>query len=180
MSTDQDAAENAAALARMTELGIHKPTTVTPSAERIAPPQVEPGKPRVHDLKVQTQFWADLWDFKTTAQLRQDDRQYRVGDVLLLREYNPEFGYTGMNVKRRVTHILRHEDVPYGVRRGWCILSTAKMDTRSSAETFHAGFEASIAACIAEGFCYTPMPGDRLVVARDEAWVEFRDAVDTE
>lgn len=173
MSAEQDAAENAAALARMTELGIYKPTTVAPSAERIAPTIGAEGTQRVHGLKVQTQFWADLWEFRTTAQLRQDDRQYRVGDVLLLREYNPQFGYTGMNCKRRVTHILRHEDVPYGVRRGWCILSTAKIDTRSSEETFRAGFDAGVDST-------TNLAHGRPFDLVGEAWVEFRDAVGTE
>ncbi len=128
MSTEDDQRANANALAHLESLGIHKPqgakgpSPVAPSIDTSAPRE-----PRTHDLKVQTQFWADLWEFRTTAQLRQDDRQYRVGDVLLLREYNPQFGYTGMNCKRKITHILRHEDVPYGVRRGWCILSTAVM-----------------------------------------------------
>jgi len=133
MSTEDDQRANAAALAHLESLGIHKPvhrdivrhrviTAVTPPGHELTPRE-----PKTHDLKVQTQFWADLWEFRTTAQLRQDDRQYRVGDILDLREYNPSFGFTGMNCKRRVTHILRHEDVPYGLRRGWCILSTALM-----------------------------------------------------
>lgn len=174
MSTERDQQENAAALAKMTELGIHKAAAVTLSAERIVPPSVAHGEPRVHELKVQTQFWADLWDFKTTAQLRQDDRQYRVGDVLDLREYNPQFGFTGMNCKRRVTHILRHEDVPYGVRRGWCILSTEVMDTRSSEDAFRAGFDA--------GDTYRQwLDSERMTQTRepnaDDAWASYRDSV---
>ncbi len=134
MSTEDDQRANEAALAHLESLGIHKPASIRtgrfaasgPGPE-IQVPKDASREPRTHDLKVQTQFWADLWEFRTTAQLRQDDRQYRVGDILLLREYNPAFGYTGMNCKRKITHILRHEDVPYGVRRGWCILSTAVM-----------------------------------------------------
>lgn len=120
--TDKDQDENAAALAHLEALGIHKPAATAV----VAAMRSESAK--IHDLKVQTRFWSDLWNFKTTAQLRQDDRSYRVGDILLLREYNPQFGYTGMSCKRRVTHILRHEDVPYGVRRGWCILSTSALE----------------------------------------------------
>lgn len=172
MSSEQDQAENAAALAKMRELGIN----VTPSTGRVAEPRAS-SEPRVHELKVQTQFWADLWDFKTTAQLRQDDRQYRVGDVLDLREYNPQFGFTGMNCKRRVTHILRHEDVPYGLRRGWCILSTALMDERSNEQSFRAGFLRAIEArgCDIAGEL-SEHDGD----VCDAAWREFRDAVGSE
>lgn len=175
MSTEQDKLENAAALAKMRELGIGVPV-VTPSAERIVPPQRESGEPRTHELKVQTQFWADLWDFKTTAQLRQDDRQYRVGDVLDLREYNPSFGFTGMNCKRRVTHILRHEDVPYGVRRGWCILSTAKMDGCLSEATFRAGFKAGdeFRSWLDESVDVPQASNE------DDAWASYRDAVGNE
>lgn len=169
MSAEQ---ENATALAKLTELGIHK-ASVTPSAAPVIPPRADVTLgPRTHELKVQTQFWDDLWNFKTTAQLRQDDRQYRVGDVLDLREYNPQFGFTGMNCKRRVTHILRHEDVPYGVRRGWCILSTAKMDERSSEDAFRAGFDAGDthrAWLDSERMTMTTEPN------ADAAWVGYRD-----
>jgi hypothetical protein len=174
MSTEDEQA-NANALAHLESLGIHKPKTT--SAAPVIPPRADVSTgPRVHELKVQTQFWDDLWNFRTTAQLRQDDRQYRVGDVLDLREYNPQFGFTGMNCRRRVTHILRHEDVPYGVRRGWCILSTAVMDTRSSEDTFRAGFEA--------GDTFRQwLDSERMTQTRepnvDDAWAAYRDAVGT-
>jgi len=119
MSTEDDQRANAAALAHLESLGIHKPvhrdivrhrviTAVTPPGHELTPRE-----PKTHDLKVQTQFWADLWEFRTTAQLRQDDRQYRVGDILDLREYNPSFGFTGMKVGgRRVLIVPPKLDYP--------------------------------------------------------------------
>ncbi len=168
--------ENAAALAHLEALGIHKPS-VTKSAAPVIPPRADVSiGPRTHELKVQTQFWQSLWDFKTTAQLRQDDRQYRVGDILDLREYNPAFGFTGMNCKRRVTHILRHEDVPYGVRRGWCILSTARIDERTDEQAFRAGFEAGdeFRQWLDDSrMSRTKAPNE------DDAWATYRDSVGT-
>lgn len=38
---------------------------------------------------------------------------------------------------------------------------------------FNAGFQAALRAAIAEGFHYTPMPGDRLVVAQHAAWSDY-------
>lgn len=155
MSAERDQQENEAALARMRELGI----PVTASAGRPAEQRTS-SEPKVHDLKVQTQFWADLEELRTTAQLRQDDRQYRVGDVLNLREFNSSYGFTGKSTQRRVTHILRHEDVPYGVRRGWCILSTALM--HGDKATFAAGWQAAVDGVFA--------PDTSVPMKLDDAW----------
>lgn len=80
---------------------------------------------KTHDLKVHSKFWQDLSTSRNTNAVRRDDRGYHVGDVLWLREYNPAFGYTGMTCMRRVTHILRNEDMPQGVAKGWCVMSLA-------------------------------------------------------
>lgn len=54
-------------------------------------------------------------------ELRKDDSDYEVGDVLILREWDG-FSYTGREVRREITYILR--DVPgYGIEEGYCILS---------------------------------------------------------
>lgn len=42
--------------------------------------------------------------------------------------------------------------------------------------SFNAGWDAAIQACIAEGFCYRPMPGDRLAVENFEAWKRFSES----
>lgn len=57
---------------------------------------------------------------RKTVEVRKDDRGYRVGDVLILREWDPgSDSYTGRQVEVLVTHILRG----WGLREDWAALS---------------------------------------------------------
>jgi len=63
---------------------------------------------RRHELKVWPEFFQDLYDDRKRVELRKDDRGFEVGDILLLREWDPNTGeYTGSFCTRKVTHILR-------------------------------------------------------------------------
>lgn len=70
---------------------------------------------RVHDLKCWPQFFNAIADGSKPFELRKDDRDFRVGDILHLREWIPlnaprgPIGYTGRDVHRRVTYILDAE-----------------------------------------------------------------------
>ena len=56
-----------------------------------------------------------------TFELRKDDSDYQVGDILKLREWDGE-KYTGNVQFRQITYILR--DCPeYGLQPGFCIIS---------------------------------------------------------
>jgi len=74
-----------------------------------------------HELKVIPRFWAKLEMGDLTFQLRRNDRDYRVGDILRLKEYSHDYGFTGSTLVFDVTYILLPEDMP-GIERGWCIL----------------------------------------------------------
>lgn len=80
---------------------------------------------RVHELKVWPRFFAAILDGSKTFELRRDDRDFQVGDELLLREWDPDAiapdpsadriapqpilrgWWTGREVKRRVSYVLR-------------------------------------------------------------------------
>jgi hypothetical protein len=103
-----------------------------------------------------TPFW-DTWHGKKTHELRYDDRNYSVGDHLLLREtkytaHEMALGnvhidlklyvlgyeehpleYTGREILAKVTHILRDKDGIYGLKAGWCILSIEVLSRISTA-----------------------------------------------
>lgn len=76
-----------------------------------------------HDLKT----WPDFYDRVITRskrfELRKDDRGFRVGDTLVLREWSPDTGsYTGNACTVKVTDIVR--DAPqWGLEPGYCIMS---------------------------------------------------------
>ena len=62
----------------------------------------------VHDLKCWPEFFEPVWRGEKTAEIRYNDRKYAVGDVLLLREWEPEMAaYTGRECRRMVTHMIQ-------------------------------------------------------------------------
>lgn len=96
----------------------------------------------LHELKVVQPFYNALKQGIKNFEVRRDDREpaFAVGDVLRLREWEGfwggsevdehglrrDGGYTGADVRRCVTYILRHVDFPEGVPEGWCILGFEK------------------------------------------------------
>jgi len=63
--------------------------------------------PRVYDLKCWPDFFAPILSGEKTFELRKDDRGYRAGDTLLLREWLPtDKVYTGRKVYRSVSYLV--------------------------------------------------------------------------
>lgn len=87
-----------------------------------------PSPPSVtHDLKVWPQFFGALLDGTKTFEWRKDDRNFREGDTLVLKEWSTEKGYTGRSVTRIVSYILRDGfDVP----AGYAVLALATPEAR--------------------------------------------------
>lgn len=83
---------------------------------------------RTHELKSWSQFFRPIVAGERTHELRRNDRDYRVGDRLLLREYDPSMGtYTGSHCEVAITSITSR-DVPcavsdQGLDPDFCILS---------------------------------------------------------
>ncbi|TQR29413.1 DUF3850 domain-containing protein [Brevibacillus brevis] len=64
----------------------------------------------LHELKTWPKHFADVRAGIKTAELRLNDRNYQPGDVLVLREYDPEAAeYTGEVETRTITHVLEGE-----------------------------------------------------------------------
>ena len=61
--------------------------------------------PREHELKCAPQFFTPLLSGEKTCELRFDDRAFRAGDTLWLREWQPS-GYTGREIRAEVTYLL--------------------------------------------------------------------------
>jgi len=62
-----------------------------------------------HGLKTWPEYFDGLWAGLKRAELRTLDRDFRVGDTLLLGEYVPERSYTGRWVRAR---IIRIDEMP--------------------------------------------------------------------
>lgn len=92
-------------------------------------------EPTVHELKLKTRFFDAVASGAKPFEVRRDDRGFTVGDVLVLREYDPPYlgphGYTmpeeysGRTIHRTITFILRHEDYA-GIAPGFVVLGLAK------------------------------------------------------
>lgn len=67
--------------------------------------------PIVHQLKSEPGPFSDVWDGHKLAEIRRNDRDYRVGQLVVLREMEgPQFSgeepvYTGRYLAAEVTHI---------------------------------------------------------------------------
>ncbi|TSP11475.1 DUF3850 domain-containing protein [Cupriavidus campinensis] len=73
----------------------------------------------IHELKADPTPFDDVYSGRKTAEVRLDDRGYKVGDVLHLREHQRSGlvggQYTGRELRRRITHIQRGYGLPDGV-----------------------------------------------------------------
>lgn len=62
----------------------------------------------IHDLKILPEFYEAVLSNEKTFEIRRNDREYLVGDCLILNEYC-EGKYTGRQVKGRITYITNYE-----------------------------------------------------------------------
>lgn len=86
----------------------------------------------IHNLKVHPQFWDGLASGAKPFEIRRNDRRFAVGDICLLREYDPKHGYTGKDaIERKITYILHNEDFPIGIHLGFVALGFGDTEDRS-------------------------------------------------
>lgn len=96
-----------------------------------------PVPPLGHELKTWPAEFADVASGAKRVELRYNDRGYRVGDMLLLREYDPHARtvdpgaqqeaigrYTGRSCARWVTHVVPGGQ--WGLSPDWVALSLAE------------------------------------------------------
>jgi hypothetical protein len=87
---------------------------------------------RRHILKTDPSVFQASWDEEKPYEIRIDDRDFQVGDELLLTETvytsmemknGKPLEYTGRAILQTVIHKLRGGQ--YGIQDGWCILGTS-------------------------------------------------------
>lgn len=73
-----------------------------------------------HELKVWPEYFKPLWEGTKTFEVRRNDRNFQVGDMLVLLEWDAiSDEWTGSGVCKRVTYIL---DEPTFVKEGYIIM----------------------------------------------------------
>lgn len=79
------------------------------------------GKPRVHELKTWPEFFESVFTGKKTFEVRYDDRGFRAGDVLHLKEWEPtDMVYTGRDCMVTVGYVLAGPC--FGVAQNYVVL----------------------------------------------------------
>ena len=82
--------------------------------------------PKVHSLKCWPDPFGAMERGEKTAEFRLNDRDFREGDILILREWCPVSGeYTGQELRRTITHVL---DAGFGLPDGYAMLSLNRVD----------------------------------------------------
>ena|SRR5437868_2348434 len=80
-------------------------------------------EPMTHDLKILPEYFAEVFKDKKTAEIRFDDRDFRIGDTMVLREWKPrKKEYTGRKIIVKITGITRLARVIEGVDFNWLVL----------------------------------------------------------
>jgi hypothetical protein len=88
------------------------------------PDEVKLRPPITHDLKTWPGPFADLKAGRKPFEFRFNDRDFREGDTLRLREWEPRFeAYTGDELTRDVGYILRGGQ--YGLPPGFVIMAVS-------------------------------------------------------
>ena len=72
-----------------------------------------------HEIKILPQYFTDVYKGIKQFELRKDNRNYQVGDLVTLQEWDGE-AYTTNSISVVIKYVLR--DCPkYGLMKGYCI-----------------------------------------------------------
>lgn len=75
----------------------------------------------VHYLKIKAEYYTDVEIGLKTFELRKNDRDFQVGDILMLIKLDGKGNETDQVIKKKITYILK--GCPqYGLKDGYAIL----------------------------------------------------------
>ena len=72
---------------------------------------------RTHELKCTPEYFQQTWDSNKLFEIRKNDRDFQVGDHIILREWNG--GYTGRVIKDEITSVVSFPD---GLKDGYVVI----------------------------------------------------------
>ena len=89
---------------------------------------------KTHDLKIAPEHWRAIYDGLKTFEIRNNDRDFREGDILLLREYmetktpnmpnnQSEAYYTGAKAFYEITYITNYQQ-----KSGWIVMAIKRLN----------------------------------------------------
>lgn len=75
-----------------------------------------------HFLKIFSKYFDDVQNGVKTFEVRKNDRGYKVGDILILKEVVENDKYTGRMIKMEITYFFSL----FGLATGYCVLGVKK------------------------------------------------------
>lgn len=78
-------------------------------------------KNKIHVLKIQPKYFKDVLNHRKNFEIRKDDRNYQVGDMIRLLEYE-NGAYTGREINNLLIEYILRDCPEYGLQEGYCIL----------------------------------------------------------
>lgn len=72
-----------------------------------------------HELKIYPKYFEDVTSGKKTFEVRKNDRNFQVGDILALKEWD-NIKYSGREVRAMVVYLLNDKFI--GVMPGYVVL----------------------------------------------------------
>lgn len=72
-----------------------------------------------HELKIYPKYFEDVTSGKKTFEVRKNDRNFQVGDILTLKEWD-NIKYSGKEIRARVAYMLNDKFI--GVMPGYVVL----------------------------------------------------------
>lgn len=75
----------------------------------------------IHELKIWPPFFNHILTGAKTFEVRKNDRNFKIGDDVILKEFDPdENKYTGEVCLRRINYIL--EGGQFGIEKDYCVI----------------------------------------------------------
>ncbi len=74
---------------------------------------------KTHVLKTINPYFQDTWDQKKLFEVRKNDRNFKVGDKIILREYDPKLKTYSRSIITTIIYILNDPDY---CKKGYVII----------------------------------------------------------
>lgn len=79
----------------------------------------------IHELKTWNEYFEEVLMLRKTFEVRKNDRSFKKGDTLILKEWNPKTEqYTGRTIARGVSYIL--EGGQFGIEKDFVVMAICR------------------------------------------------------
>lgn len=93
-----------------------------------------------HVLKIEPRWYEEVSRWQKNFEIRNcRDREFKVGDTLILKEWDNGRYTDRTSLVRKVEYVYKGDGM-YGLNEGWCILGLKKDDGESTRGSYEQGF----------------------------------------